>query len=134
MQKNKHTLPYELEDMPEDGAFGEIMSFSNSEVDSFDQYDTFLEGSNLYLGDGKNVYQVRKRLLEDGELVPTADCVGVCNLDEYDAIMENEDGFGSVVGYVESDFAYYTEEAGFVYSPAETESQTGLDFDSNRLF
>lgn len=131
MQNKKHTLPYELDEMPEDRAFGELLSFSDSEVSSFEKYDTFLEDSDLYLGDGKNIYQVRKRLLEDNELVLTADCVGVCNPDEYDSIMENEEGFGSVVGYVKSEFAFYTEEDGFIPSPAETESQTSLDFSSN---
>lgn len=131
MQNNKHKLPYELEDMPEDAPFGDTVPLSDSEADSFDQYDTFLEGSDLYLGDGKNVYQVRKRLLGDNEQVLTADCVGVCNPDEYDMIMENEDGFGSVVGYVESDFAFYTEEDRFVPSPAETASQTSSDPGSN---
>lgn len=122
MRNDNHKLPYELEEMREDGPFGEVVSFSDSEVDSFRQYDTFIEGPDLYLGDGKNVYQVRKRLLEDNELVLTADCVGVCNSEEYELIMENEDGFGSVVGYVESEFAFYTEEDRFLPSPAETSS------------
>lgn len=118
---DQHHLPYELEDMPGDVSFGRLSSFSESEIDSFDQYDKFVDGADLYLGDGKNVYQVRKRMLESGDLVLTADCVGVCNPDDYDLIMENEDGFGSVLGYVESDFAFYTEEDGFIPSPAEPE-------------
>lgn len=129
---NKHNLPYELEDMPEDVSFGRLSSFSESEVESFAQYDTFVDDTDLYLGDGKNVYQVRKRMLEGGELVLTADCVGVCNPDEYDMIMENEDGFESVLSYVESDHAFYTEEDGFIPSPAETtDLSNGMNKGSN---
>lgn len=129
---NEHNLPYELEDMPEDVSFGRISSFSESEVESFAQYDTFVDDTDLYLGDGKNIYQVRKRMLEGGELVLTADCIGVCSPDEYEMIMENEDGFESVIGYVESDFAFYTEEDGFIHSPAQTtEVSNDLDIGSN---
>lgn len=132
MQNEEHDLPYELENMPEDLGFGELMPFSDSEVNSLGRYETFLDDSELYLGDGKNIYKVRKRLLGDDELVLTAECVGVCNPDEYDLIMQNESGFDAVVGYVESEFAYYTQEDGFIPSPAETTSQeTSLDFSSN---
>lgn len=135
MRDTEHFLPYELENMPEDEvSIGEMLPLSRTEVNSFDQYDQFIdpEGLELYLGDGKNIYQVRKRFLEnDREMVLTADCVGVCNPDEYELIMENEDGFSSVVGYVESDFAYYTEEDGFTPSPAERTIQNELDFRSN---
>lgn len=132
LRETQHFLPYELEGMPEDEvSIGEMRSFSNSEVNSFHQYDKFLEGLELYLGDGKNIYQVRKRWMQqDNEVVLTADCVGVCNPDEYELIMENEDGFSSVVGYVESDFAFYTEEDGFTPSPAETKTQNELDHGS----
>jgi len=119
--------------MPEDEvSLGEMRPLSRTEVNSFNRYDQFFEGLELYLGDGKNIYQVRKRWMEqDDEVVLTADCVGVCNPDEYELIMENEDGFSSVVGYVESEFAFYTEEHGFTPSPAETKTQNELDYRSN---
>ena len=130
--RQKHDLPYELENMPEDEVIGELLTFCDSEVNSFEKYDTFAEGSDLYLGDGKNIYQIRKRLLGDDNIVLTSNCVGVCNPEEYDAIMENEDGFASVVGYVESNFAWYTKEDGFIPSPADTEEEeSSIDIGSN---
>jgi len=32
MNENSHNLPYELEDMPDDAAFGKLTSFSKLEV------------------------------------------------------------------------------------------------------
>ena len=132
MKDIEHDLPYRLEGMPEDRSFGEQDSFSASEVMAFGDYDTFLDQNDLYLGDGKNVYRVRKRLLDEQDAVLTSECIGVCNTDEYELIMDNEDGFGTVLGYVESDFAWYTEEDRFIPSPAQPDNQEpGIENRSN---
>lgn len=132
MKKTQFDLPYKLDGIPGDLSHGEQVKFSDSEIESFGNYDSFLDGEDLYLGDGKNIYVARKRLMGQNELLLTADCVGVCNPDEYEQIMENENGFDTVVGYVESDFAWYTEEDRFIPSPAESEAQEpSLEFGSN---
>lgn len=130
-KSRRHRLPYELEDLPEEIEFGEKTDFSESEIDSLQPYDTFVDGKDLYLGDGKNIYRVRRHSHGE-EITLTADCIGICDPGEYELIRENEDGFASVVGFVESDqFAFYTEDDRFIPSPAEELDQTSLDFSSN---
>lgn len=119
----EYPLPFEVGGMPSDESVGEITPFSTTELRSFQDFDTYLEGeenTDLYVGDGKNVYRLRKRKLEDDDIVYTSECIGVCNPDEYELIMENEDGLSTVLGYIESNFAYYNEEDRFIPSQAET--------------
>ena len=55
--EEEYPLPDVVGGMPSDRFEGTEVPFSATEINSFKDFDTYLEGENtdLYLGDGKNV-------------------------------------------------------------------------------
>lgn len=108
----KYPLPWELADVDgRDLTEGEISEVDADSLSSTFQGRDYLEAeSGLVVGDGKNLYAVRiydegTDGFMDGEtegmVAATAECMGVCNPDKYEAIMEQE-GFARVVEFVDS--------------------------------
>jgi len=107
-----------------------------------DRYDLAGDNKILYVGDGKNLYRLAvndgfySNALPDGFDEVKADCVGVCDPETYQRIIENEDdGFNSVLDYIDGEYSKafgYHPEQGFLYhQDSGEETDIREDFHSN---
>jgi len=116
MKKQNYNLIEKVEPLPEDhSSLGKTLPIKKGEVDPLEVFDSYKEENTLYLGDGEQVYALRKRDVA-GEEILFSESLGGLPHEKYEKIAEN--GFDQVVGYLESDFAHVTED-GFAKSGAE---------------
>lgn len=117
MNNQNYDLIDVVGNLPEDhSSMGQTLPLNKREVDPLDHFDAYMENDSLYLGDGHQVYAVRKRDVA-GEEMLFSESIGGLNSEKYEKIV-SEKGFDQVVGYLESEFIDLTED-GFVKSPAE---------------
>lgn len=154
----EHTLPWDLADIDEKDITEGLMSkvYSKSLREALAGKNLIAADSGLVVGDGKNLYTLRlnedtEAFLEgdiEGSIYVDASCLGVCNTDKYESIVE-EEGFVGVVELVNSveyerypsgevgitdadEAARYVPEEGIVYPENEKEIDVSRDefFDS----